>query len=83
MLINAIRGHAAEFGVTAAKGPVKVAELLQCVHAEEAGVPAPAREMLSLLAGQLDAVEARLGVPQFLQKIGLLVGRQLRDLRLD
>ena len=29
MLINAIRGHAAEFGVTAAKGPVKVAELLQ------------------------------------------------------
>ena len=60
MLINAIRGHAAEFGVTAAKGPIKVAELLQCVHAEEAGVPAPAREMLSLLAGQLDAVEARL-----------------------
>jgi transposase len=60
MLINAIRGHAAEFGVTAAKGPVKVSELLQRVHAEETGVPAQAREMLSLLAGQLDAVEARL-----------------------
>jgi transposase len=59
-LINAIRGHAAEFGVTAAKGPVKVGELLQRVHAEEAAVPAPAREMLSLLAGQLDAVETRL-----------------------
>ena len=44
-LINAIRGHAAEFGVTAAKGPLKVAELLQCARAEAAGVPAPAREM--------------------------------------
>jgi transposase len=28
MLINAIRGHAAEFGVTAAKGPKQVPELL-------------------------------------------------------
>lgn len=58
--INAIRGHAAEFGVSAAKGPAKVAELLQRAHAEEAGVPAPALEMLSLLAGQLGALEARL-----------------------
>ena len=60
MLINAMRGHAAEFGVSAAKGPVRVAELLQRAHAEEAAVPAPALEMLRLLAGQLDAVEARL-----------------------
>jgi transposase len=59
-LINAIRGHAAEFGVITAKGPVKVSELLQRVHAEEAAVPAPACEMLDLLAGQLDAVESRL-----------------------
>jgi transposase len=59
-LINAIRGHAAEFGVSVAKGPVKVAELLQCADAEAAGVPAPARAMLRVLAGQLDAVEARL-----------------------
>src|SRR6202795_3630591 len=33
MLINAMRGHAAEFGVVAAKGPVKLSELLQRVHA--------------------------------------------------
>ena len=59
-LINAIRGHAAEFGVSAAKGPIKVAELLQRAQAEEAGVPAPALEMLSLMAGQLDAIETRL-----------------------
>jgi transposase len=60
MLSNAIRGHAAEFGVVAAKGPVKISELLQRAHAEEAGVPALAREMLSLLANHLDALEARL-----------------------
>jgi len=59
MLINAIRGHAAEFGLTAAKGPVKVSELLQ--HADAAaGVPALALEMLSLLSGQLDVLEAKL-----------------------
>jgi transposase len=60
MLINAIRGHAAEFGVVAAKGPVKVAELLQRAHAEEAGVPELARNMLSLLSGQLDTLDLKL-----------------------
>jgi transposase len=59
MLINAMRGHAAEFGVTAAKGPVKVSELLRRADAA-ADVPALAREMLSLLSGQLDALEAKL-----------------------
>ena len=60
MVINALRGHAAEFGVIAAKGRVKVAELLQQAHAEEAGVPVLALEMLSVLAGQLDALDGRL-----------------------
>ena len=60
MLINAIRGHAAEFGVIAAKGRVKVAELLQRAHAEAAGVPALAGDMLSLLSGQLDALDQKL-----------------------
>lgn len=60
MLINAMRGHAAEFGVIAAKGRVKVAELLQRAHAEEAGVPALALEMLRMLSGQIDALEAKL-----------------------
>jgi transposase len=60
MLINAIRGHAAEFGVVAAKGPVKVAELVQHAHAEEAGVPSVALEMLRMLSGQLDAIDIKL-----------------------
>jgi len=60
MLINAIRGPAAEFGLIAAKGPVKVAELLQRGHAEASGGPALALDMLSLLSGQLDALDIKL-----------------------
>ena len=59
MLINAVRGHAAEFGVTAAKGPQQIAELLQRL-ANDAEVPALAREMIGVLAAQLAAAEAKL-----------------------
>jgi len=66
MLINAIRGYAAEFGVTVAKGPKQVSELLQRLASDE-GVAALAREMIGMLAAQLDglaiklkAIEARL-----------------------
>jgi transposase len=59
MLSNAIRGHAAEFGVTSAKGPQKIKELLERI-AGEANVPEPARELLNSLASQLAAIEVRL-----------------------
>ena len=66
MLANAIRGYAAEFGVIVAKGPKQVSVLLQRLATDE-GVPALAREMIGMLAGQLDglaiklkAIEARL-----------------------
>ena len=59
-LINTIRGYAAEFGVIAARGPVKVAELLHEAHAEEANVPTLALDMLRLLAAQLDALDVKL-----------------------
>src|SRR5215471_2668502 len=55
MLINAIRGHAAEFSVAVAKGPKQVPELLQRLANEE-GMPALAREMVGVLAGQLDGL---------------------------
>jgi hypothetical protein len=42
--------------VIAARGPVKVAELLQQAHAE-ASVPALALDMLRLLAAQLEALD--------------------------
>ena len=44
----------------ATKGPVKVAELLQQAHAEEASVPVLALDMLRLLAAQLDALDVKL-----------------------
>jgi len=59
MAINAIRGHAAEFGLIAAKGPVKLAELLQRAHAT-AAVPALVRDMLGVLASHLDALAVKL-----------------------
>src|SRR6266581_4130741 len=58
MLINAIRGHAAEFGVTVAKGPKQVVELLQRLATGE-DVPTLAREMLGVLAGQLEVLNAK------------------------
>jgi transposase len=60
MLSNAIRGHAAEFGVVAAKGLGRVAELLQAADAE--GVPPLALEMLRLLASQLGVLDIKLKI---------------------
>jgi transposase len=59
MLINAIRGHAAEFGLTGAKGVERVKELLERA-AQDFSLPAVARAMLEVLAGQLAALEVRL-----------------------
>lgn len=59
-IMNAMRGHAAEFGVIAAKGQVKIAELLQRAQAPEAGVPALALELLAVLSQQLDDITGRL-----------------------
>jgi len=57
-LINAIRGHAAEFGVTMPKGPKQVRELRRRLATED-GVPELAREMIDMLASQLDSLEIR------------------------
>lgn len=50
-LSNAIRGHAAEFGLVAAKGHAKVMPLLVRIAADES-LPALAREMFVLLEKQ-------------------------------
>jgi transposase len=70
MLINAIRGHAAEFGITVAKslpsrkrakagGLKQVPELLGRLASEE-GVPSLAREMIAMLSSQLDGLDIKL-----------------------
>ena len=57
--INALRGHAAEFGVTAAKGKGKIGELTQRVAACP-DLPAVMKEMLAFLAEQIDGLDKRI-----------------------
>ena len=58
-LANAIRGHAAEFGLTAAKGASHIAELLALVQTD-AAVPALAQAVFAGLAADHAHIEARL-----------------------
>jgi transposase len=65
-LTNAIRGYAAEFGVTAAKGKAHLDPLLGRIQADES-LPALARELFATqgreyaqLQAQIDEVDARL-----------------------
>jgi transposase len=58
-LINALRGHAAEFGVVAAKGVGHGVKLLERV-ATEPGIPDAAREMFAVLGGQIAQVDEKL-----------------------
>ena len=65
-LANAIRGYAAEFGLTAAKGMATLVPLLERIQADE-NVPALARELFSFqakeyaqLLAQIDEVDAKL-----------------------
>jgi len=58
-LINTIRGHAAEFGLTAAKGPAHVEPLLLRV-AEDARVPELAKELFAMHGRELSRLKAEL-----------------------
>ena len=57
-LINALRGHATEFGVIAAKGTSQIVSLLKAI--EVATLPSEAREMLALLGQEIDRLDVRL-----------------------
>ena len=58
-LINAVRGHLAEFGLVVAQGPWNVPRLLASMQ-EDRRVPELARQVLELLAAQLDEVGQRI-----------------------
>jgi transposase len=58
-LINAVRGHLAEFGLVEAQGPWNVPRLLASMQ-EDRRVPELAREVVQLLAAQLDEVGQRI-----------------------
>lgn len=60
--VNALRGHLAEFGVVAAKGMGKVADLIAILRDDDdRRLPSAAREALLELAGQIEALEERIG----------------------
>jgi transposase len=56
--INALRGHAAEFGVVAAKGTSNVAALLTALTAD-ATIPATARAMFVQMAAHIETLDQR------------------------
>lgn len=58
-VVNALRSHAAEFGVVVAKGIDRVEALLEAVAA--AGLPAPAPAMLALLGAQISDLDEQIG----------------------
>jgi transposase len=58
-LANTLRGHAAEFGVIAAKGMSRIASLLEAIEAETT-IPLKAREMLALLGEEIEHLNTRI-----------------------
>jgi transposase len=61
MLANALRAHAAEFGIVAPKGIQRLPELHAAVAvSDEDQIPALARPVLQALTDQIEAVDARI-----------------------
>ncbi len=61
MLINALRGHMAEFGVVEAQGPRRVAGLVAVIMDDtDERVPELARQVLKAIASQLGELDERL-----------------------
>jgi transposase len=62
MILNAIRAHFAEFGIIAAQGPRKVAELGRRLSgSDDLGLPTIARSALLSLAAQLETLAEEIG----------------------
>ena len=61
MLVNALRGHLAEFGLIEARGLHKVAGLVAIVRDDTDGrLPDMARQVLKVMADQLDELQMRI-----------------------
>jgi transposase len=58
-LVNALRGHAAEFGVIAAKGISQITALLEAIEAATT-IPPDARDMLALLGREIEHLDSKL-----------------------
>jgi transposase len=61
MLVNALRGHLAEFGVVGAKGLHKVEGLIAIIrNGSDGRIPGVAYRVLAVIAGQIDDIEAKI-----------------------
>ena len=60
-LVNALRGHAAEFGLVAAKGEAGLREVIAQAGGADA-LPEPAAQALAMLGAEIDRIEAALAV---------------------
>jgi transposase len=61
-LINALRGHLAEFGFVVPQGPGHVTKLIALVEDPASDLPVTARTILSVLAQTLQALQLRIAV---------------------
>ncbi|MBV8770661.1 MAG: IS110 family transposase [Hyphomicrobiales bacterium] len=59
MLVNALRGHMAEFGIIAPQGITRVVDLVTVLMGEDGRVPALARQALRGLAAELESLGKR------------------------
>ena len=61
MVINALRGHCAEFGIVVAQGASKVEELIAIIEdSHDTRLPSVAREALGALVAQLRSAQGRI-----------------------
>ncbi len=58
--INALRGHFAEFGVVAPRGPVHVERLAEAIKDADSGLPSPVRELGALLFVQIAELDEKI-----------------------
>jgi transposase len=59
LLVNTLRGHAAEFGVIAGKGLSKIGPLLTAIE-QTAIIPSEAKDMVSLLGTQIADLDSKI-----------------------
>src|SRR4051794_6898984 len=60
--INALRGHLAEFGLIAARGPVHTSKLIAAIEDPASDLPQAARGILAVLVEQLRSLDERIAV---------------------
>lgn len=59
-MINALRGHLAEFGLVVAKGPANLKSLVDMMKDESVDVPETVRDVVQLFLDQIEAITCKI-----------------------